>query len=163
MFTSLQCILVLCRWFQAGKKTSYDFLKKRSRCVLLFIWNKKILECCFQFNDNECSKVLMPSKNLTTCSRIYHKFLLYWALTGSSNRLAEQNFSGLLGKLSGAKSWLAFLLGVLVFQTSVYVIFFMYLTFLEFAINPLFQLNFPFFVIWYLVFLKLSRTNVLEL
>lgn len=101
MFTSLQCILVLCRWFQAGKKPSYDFSKKRPRCVLLFIWNKKIYKCCFQLNDNECSKVLMPSKNLTTCSRIYHKFLLYWALTGSSNRLAEQNFSGLLGKLWG--------------------------------------------------------------
>lgn len=99
MFTSFQCILVLCRWFQAGKKPSYDFSKKRPRCVLLFIWNKKIYKCCFQLNDNECSSDAF--QNLTTFSRIYYKFLLYWALTGSSNRLAEQNFSGLLGKLWG--------------------------------------------------------------
>lgn len=74
-------------------------------------------------------------------SRLHRDFLLYWALTGSSNRLAEQNLSGLLGKLWG-QVLVSFPPGCVSFQTSVYVIFFMYLTFLEFAINPLFQLNF---------------------
>lgn len=44
------------------KETLVRLFKKAAKMCLLFIWNKKIYKCCFQLNDNECSKVLMPSK-----------------------------------------------------------------------------------------------------